>query len=1043
MRIDRILFTAALLVAIGATSCQRDTASTIDNVMLPTDPQEAVVRVRIASEALQETKSDKFSEEDVSRINNVVVYAVESSTGAWKRAFIPSATAGSALAEFSFFQGSEITLYAVANMGDVSFPLNDQGKLLPEQFAYDIPNNADLAASGVPMAKKIIIPSSEFVASNMTNSTASWGTGRVKELTVEMPLERLMARVVVGIDKSDLTGGVDTPVLTSATIAIRQANRHLCPFSESGSYARTVDDLFTGTYSVFDVDSFADSPDAMSHSGVVLYVPENRQGVLPYLDFQQTIPTEMPEGKAALCTFIEYVGTKDGSADGVGGDVCYRGFLGSKVFDNNNETLLFSVERNTTYNASLSLTWDGLVWDADGWRIDGTDVSDDRRLVLSVVPETAVPVPGNSLGKLRRQAVAGVFVNFSRDAGSSWVHSVKDIDDWPYGWEFYIDGEKQTGTNGTAAGQIGWLYAAASDEVRIRPAADAPMNTSHTLQVKSVDGKVVSNIVSFEVSAPLGLQWQTSAPTYVAQRGKLVPTELEDPSAEVVYTITSGDTKVRLGSSGDDQTKMVNLIGAGSATIHAECEATGQSDDISVTVTAPTININVSQLYANPDGAEARSGATGLTGNYTDVFYSGELGDEELYRVTATSTSTALGDSLAADLYDELLAFTPSVDSPLLRTSCASGYGTITIHAYKLNYGGAVYPSTAGVAIGTLSVAAKVAETGVEPESVTVYSVNPFTLYPSSVSLDTTKDIHDFSVIGFSSYNNWGGGYSETTYTTSFPTTRAGNAYVGLEAFMNGYYEPKLTHVFSGTPGATVSWSSITQARDTEHTAGVVSLKASVKNRYSQQLVYSPIFYQCRLFRHGAVAGYEDPAEQLDPSEQWTVNDLTYVSVKHYLVGAPYATSEQIHVFYPEEGLGCAIPDIGTHRASGYMDIEWSNYESHMEGLDGWLNITVNTADRPVKQTESSYLYKIEDVCYNSHLGLITSVCHEGLAGSPQMFFYASDNSSSKYMNGSVIRINENLAYLHPLGTPTTTVSSRTVGYFVLHTYQYVMNPWL
>lgn len=90
------------------------------------------------------------------------------------------------------------------------------------------------------------------------------------------------------------------------------------------------------------------------------------------------------------------------------------------------------------------------------------------------------------------------------------------------------------------------------------------------------------------------------------------------------------------------------------------------------------------------------------------AFYSGSS-DEELYRVTASSTSTVLGDGLAADLYDELLAFTPSVDSPLLRTSCTAGYGTITLHAYKLNYGGAVYPSSAGVAIGTVTVAAKVA----------------------------------------------------------------------------------------------------------------------------------------------------------------------------------------------------------------------------------------------------------------------------------------------------------------------------------------------
>ena len=60
------------------------------------------------------------------------------------------------------------------------------------------------------------------------------------------------------------------------------------------------------------------------------------------------------------------------------------------------------MKRNTLYSARLSLTWDGLLWRADGWTIDAGGITDGRRLVLSSSEDSHLEI--NSLGKLKRSS---------------------------------------------------------------------------------------------------------------------------------------------------------------------------------------------------------------------------------------------------------------------------------------------------------------------------------------------------------------------------------------------------------------------------------------------------------------------------------------------------------------------------------------------------------------------------------------------------------------------------------------------------------------
>ena len=993
MRTKILLWTAVLLV-----SC----AHSLEEAQ---EEEQTVLLEFISPEG---TKS-VFSEGEMYRAPAVTVYAV-GQDGFWKKDIFSSGGKN----KMRLPPGQSYTFYALANMGDDTLPTDRNGKLHPEQFVYLIPDRIGaLSLQGIPMAAEA---SADIPA-------------RGGELRVSIALQRLLAKVVVKIDKSGITSGADEPVVDSGTLCIRQANRRLMPFSADGSRALSPDDIFSGPLRAFDWHDFGSDGSALTHTDIVLYVPENRQGVLLDQGLEEAKTwDELPSGKAALCTYIEYEGSKDGTRDGVSGPVTYRAYLGNDTADD------FSVNRNTLYTATLSLTWDGLMWKADGWRIDTDDLTDSRRLVLSLDNESAEAVSGNSLGKIRRDDYKDVYVNFSRDGGSTWSHGLKDLDDWPYGWDLYIDGVKQEADDhGTTPADIAWDYdgGASHDLLSVYAGSSAVIRSTHTLQVRSADGKVVSNLVRFDVGGkPLGLRWSGGAPQYVAQRGMLLASDLESSSATVIYTVTRGKDKVRLAGAVARNNRMVNIVGSGTVTIQAVCEATDQDDEITFTVGAPQLSLGATAYYANPDGGEAKTGTTGISGSSVTASYSGASGT--LTRRSTAATATAVGTYLAADLYDELLAFTPTVDSPLLETICSTGYGTISLHVEALSAGGVTYPSAAGTALGALTVSPRGADTGVSPASAVVRSVNPFSSFPSSVTINTSKDIQDYSVIGHNS--------STTTYYASLPTTNASGTSVGFEAFMNDETtsEPTLSALFSKASGGRVTWKDITTDRLTVHTAGVFSLKAYVANRYSGERLYSPVFYKGRLFRHGAVEAYMRPKDEEIGLALWA-----YVSARYHVKFDRNYSLDRAD-YYPSTGLGCAFPDVGTHRIDETVQIEWSDYGSHMEKHIGSLTIEVNSDPRPVRAPESDWLYAVHDDCYEAHRYLEATECHEGISDSDsKIYFCTAKVDEPKYRDGYIRRISENTVYLHPDGAPTTTVNGYTVGYFVLHTTKYVADIWL
>lgn len=962
MSTDHILTKVqCLALAAALLSCVRPEESS------PEAPeQENAIAFTITAAPEEDTKSAYYDDTALSRLVSVVIYGVDD-TGYWKRLSLRSSDGMSVSGSFRFPAGHRVTFYALGNMGDVTLPVRIGNTLAPDLFVYNIPPDEDLLKTGFPMAGETSIIVEEGMAQ------------------LSIPLKRLFAKVEVTIEKEGLTGGA-TPVLASGHLHLRQASRRLQPFTNS--QALRVSDLFD---SPFDTHVFTQAEESdLRHVKVCLYVPEN----------YQTSPH--------LATYIEYQGEKDGSADGVDGTVVYRGLLGPVI-------------RNTLYSARLSLTWDGLMWKADGWTIDTEGVTDGRMLVLSREKDSRSEV--SSLGKIQRSGAKDLYVSFSRDGGASWVHGAKDMDNWPFGWDFYIDGVKQeVGENGLAEGAIGWTYAggAAGDRITVSPGAGATLRSRHTLQVKSADGKVVSNLVPFDVSAPLGLKWDSSVPEFVAQRGRLVATALDDPLAPVEFTVTAGDTRARLALASNPQSAMVNLLGAGEVTVLASCEATGQDEEITFSVKAPELVLESDTYYAHPDGSPAMSDPDGMSGTFISLSYlvNGRIPVIRL----ASATTTVTGNRLDQDLYDEVLRLVPSVDNPCLEAVSPFGDEFMEVYAKNLSQ----YPQAGGRILGTLTISAAGAHSGVVPVTAQIRSVNPFAGYPASVSLTKDKDIEDFSAIRVVS------GYSQKKFTASLPSRPASPGWYGVSAVRSGESEAddELSGLFL-VSGNTVSWDANTEGL-TRFKGGTFSLYSYVENRHSHERRVSPLpFYKGRVFVHGAVTAR---GVRNDDDRQMDV----------------YTDYSGIIAAYTADGLGAAWPDVRTTHTNRAYSIDWAWGQDGMRKHTGSCSIQNAHYTNALRvRNRNELLFEVHDDCWMDHWGHgWEPEWHEcrftgpSTDGSPRLEFMAApldryDLSFPKYNDGIIKYINSTLTFIHPSGSETHTYNGiGGCGFYVMHLKQ-------
>ena len=527
----------------------------------------------------------------------------------------------------------DYTVYAFVNMGNVmdNMPVDASGKPTPDAYVYSLPvAYPDLGTRGMPMCAKVTVDTDDLPAGGQAN--------------VVLTLRRLMAKVVISVKKTGMTGE-NAGVLNSSIIRVRQVPRVIRPFAAGGSGALEVVELYGGVgASSTDTDYYSFSAGAAAgaayHTNVTtLYVPENYQGVGSETSQEKkaTAPGETPTGRQALATFLEYKASKSGTNDGISGNLTYKAYLGENVVND------YNVIGDKVYRATLNLSWNGLFFDGD-WRVDNSDITDSRRLYLSTTANASSA--SFDWGRLRRNVASQLYVNFSRDGGASWVHSAKDIDGWPYGWDLYIDGVKQAaGASATAAGDLGWSYIGdpSRDQLFITPGPSSVASSVHTLQVKSADGRVASNEVTFEVSQPLNLYWPYGTNTYyVAQRPVLIQnTGLEDSSATLTFTEKDGKTGIEFVSL-SEKSRYIKLLAAGEYTIVVTA-SNGQTGETTLTVKNPVVE----QLWT--------TGGLWVDGKDSDKLLRYKTTDGTEMTVASTDEMGNGGSKFAPSLYETLL----------------------------------------------------------------------------------------------------------------------------------------------------------------------------------------------------------------------------------------------------------------------------------------------------------------------------------------------------------------------------------------------------
>ncbi len=267
-------------------------------------------------------------------------------------------------------------IFLLANMGDCTGRI-PYGMADMENFRYDVASYQRLKKMGLPMVWTEVTP---------------WAP----KLT--LPLRRLMAKLVIRVDKTDIAGmgGGGEESFRNRMVEVHRVARALYPFADEGSAAKGKADLFDDGEIEYDI--FSDMT-AVRSEELVMYVPENMQGT-------KRTGISRPGDKSEsnpyltgteLCTYVSLEGYKDGSADGVYGNLVYRFFPGSDNVSN------FDLMGGKRYDLTLKLTWNGM-YTAGDWQVERRDWRDRRKVFVSLgadggyVSELSVSLARGSTG---------------------------------------------------------------------------------------------------------------------------------------------------------------------------------------------------------------------------------------------------------------------------------------------------------------------------------------------------------------------------------------------------------------------------------------------------------------------------------------------------------------------------------------------------------------------------------------------------------------------------------------------------------------------
>ena len=258
-------------------------------------------------------------------------------------------------------------IYVVANWGssmeelDVSTESNLKALQLTDRTTNGIPS------TNIPLFCAVGASDADIYSAGSTNITSG--------ISINAQLKRLVSRITVKVDDSNLTSGVK---VTPTKIALLQVpttvtlgkNEPTSSFSATGDFhlitTAELPRILQSSIAQSSTPTF--NPHAPGDNGISLFMLENMQG-----EGVETTDQKLKEplaGKSSFVTYLEVTAsfintTGVGAASGI---IKYKLYLGNDIYRN------MDVQRNTHYLVTLNLKGDGGLSESS-WRVEKSSLS--------------------------------------------------------------------------------------------------------------------------------------------------------------------------------------------------------------------------------------------------------------------------------------------------------------------------------------------------------------------------------------------------------------------------------------------------------------------------------------------------------------------------------------------------------------------------------------------------------------------------------------------------------------------------------------------
>lgn len=307
-------------------------------------PEDATITIKLTDTCMQ-TRSQDPDEELVSDINWFIFSedGLPELSGYISRRQLASA-GGVVSIQVDVAKGAQYQVYVCANATEDLTDISSLSELMEKRFWLTRPDDYTI---GMPMS-------------------GSW-SGSISEdgEIVEVPLERMMAKVSICMDRTGLSDGVTMNV---RSVEIGNCPRSALYFGESA--ARSSSDVFTNgfTKTYEDADGLNIDESLGVSQEVSVYMLENMQGdLLP--EAEDDSDKILSGAYASVCSYIEikseYI--SDAYTTYPSQYLTYRFYLGESVSN-------FDIRRNCHYHFTVAPSGDGI--SETSWRVDISELTE-------------------------------------------------------------------------------------------------------------------------------------------------------------------------------------------------------------------------------------------------------------------------------------------------------------------------------------------------------------------------------------------------------------------------------------------------------------------------------------------------------------------------------------------------------------------------------------------------------------------------------------------------------------------------------------------